>query len=267
MQTRSSQESRDPIRWPASLSSIRGRVASDQTRRKLLHTPALDWYRRYPVAVFLSALALGLVSAPFEERLPFGDILESVRLSVVLLFGLLAVSDRRRTRAWGLVLAAPVLLAIWLHDLRPDAIPVWSYLVPGLLFLGYLFLHLLSFIVRARRIDSEVLCAGVAGYLVLGLLWSLAYLLVASLIPDAFSFTVGPAAGHVMKGFNATYFSFITLATVGYGDIVPLANPARVLAMLEGVGGTLYMAVLISRLVSLYASPRSNAAASERKRH
>jgi voltage-gated potassium channel len=241
-------------------------VPSEPNPSRRLHVQALHWYRRYPVAVFLCALTLGLVAAPFEERLRYGEIVESVRLSVVLLVGLLALSDSRRTSVRGLVLVAPVVLGIWLHNLLPDAVPVWAYLVPGLLFLGYLVDHLLRFIVRAPRIDSEVLCAGVAGYLVLGLLWSLAYLLVANLIPGAFGFPAGPDEVHVLRGFNAVYFSFITLTTVGYGDIVPLASPARMLAMLEGICGTLYMAVLISRLVSLYASSRPNADAGECER-
>jgi hypothetical protein len=54
--------------------------------------------------------------------------------------------------------------------------------------------------------------------------------------------------------FDAYYFSFITLSTVGYGDITPLSRGARTLAMMEAMVGTLYMAVLISRLVALYSA-------------
>ena len=54
--------------------------------------------------------------------------------------------------------------------------------------------------------------------------------------------------------FDAYYFSFITLSTVGYGDITPLSHGARTLAMMEAMVGTLYMAVLISRLVALYSA-------------
>jgi len=227
--------------------------ASGSTR---LPDRALHWYRRCPVATFLVALTLAVITAPFQARFGNGDAWEIGRWTVVLLFGLLALSDSRRTLILGIVLVAPALIGNWLHQLRPDVAPAWSSLVPALLFIGYVFLHLLRFIVRAPRVDSEVLCAGVAGYLVLGLLWSLAYMLVDASASEAFVFSAGPAAGHVMKGFNAIYFSFITLATVGYGDIAPLSNGARVLAMMEGLAGTLYMAVLISRLVSLYTSSR-----------
>ena len=59
---------------------------------------------------------------------------------------------------------------------------------------------------------------------------------------------------HPLQGFDALYFSFITLSTVGYGDITPLSHGARTLAMTEAMTGTIYIAVLISRLVALYSS-------------
>ena len=57
-----------------------------------------------------------------------------------------------------------------------------------------------------------------------------------------------------MDGFNAFYFSFITLSTVGYGDITPVSRIARWLAAMEAMTGLLYVAVLIARLVALYRS-------------
>ena len=57
-----------------------------------------------------------------------------------------------------------------------------------------------------------------------------------------------------MKGFNALYFSFTTLSTVGFGDIVPVSGAARMLAIVEAVFGMFYVTLLIARLVSLYSS-------------
>jgi hypothetical protein len=100
-----------------------------------------------------------------------------------------------------------------------------------------------------------VLCASISAYLILGLMWTLAYWLVDQLTPGgAFSFNTNAGAQSI-NGFSGFYFSFITLSTVGYGDITPVSRIARWVAAMEAMTGMLYVAVLIARLVSLY-SPR-----------
>jgi hypothetical protein len=103
----------------------------------------------------------------------------------------------------------------------------------------------------------EVLCASISAYLMLGLVWTVAYWLVDQLTPGgAFSFNTS-AGTRSMNGFTGFYFSFITLSTVGYGDITPVSRIARWLAAMEAMTGLLYVAVLIARLVSLYSAPGS----------
>jgi hypothetical protein len=216
--------------------------------------PWLQWPRRHPVAAFLIGLVLAIATIPLDEQFRDGDLVEALRLTVVLLAGLFALSDRRRTLVWGIVLVMPAMVGKWVNHWLPDLVPDWSFLAPALLFCIFVVLRLLRFILRAPRVDSEVLCAGVAGYLMVGLLWSVAYILLARLAPDSFVFTVGPVGSQSMKGLTALYYSFITLTTVGYGDIVPMSGAARMLAMMEAMTGTFYVAVLISRLVAVYSS-------------
>lgn len=219
-----------------------------------LRSGRLLWFRRFPVAAFLACLALALVAAPFEQRVRDGDLLQTALLTLVLLSGFLAIGERHRTLAWGIVLVTPALVGKWVDHWQPGRLPAATFMMPALLFGAFVIAHLMRFILRARRIDSEVVCAALANYLMLGLLWAFGYILVARLTPDAFAFGTGPDSSHFMKGFTALYFSFITLTTVGYGDIAPVSDPARLLAMVEATTGTIYIAVLISRLVSLYSS-------------
>jgi hypothetical protein len=221
---------------------------------------------RFSAAQFLIALILLLIITPFVDDLKYGDQVDGVLVTLVLVSGVLAVGKRRRTLVLALVLVLPALVGKWFAQFRPDLVPPEVYLGFALLFVGFVLLEFLSFILRAPRVNSEVLCAGVAGYLLLGIVWMFAYILVAKLQPvdphdplklAAFSYNVGPPAAHFLHSFDALYFSFITLSTVGYGDITPLSNAARMLAMTEAMTGTLYMAVLISRLVALYTSQGS----------
>jgi len=117
--------------------------------------------------------------------------------------------------------------------------------------------QLLRFILRAPHVDSEVLSAGIATYLVLGMTWGMLYLLVALLEPDAFLLAATAAAGKSFDGFDAMYFSFVTITTMGYGDISPVSPVARMLAVLEATTGVLYLAVLIARLVTLYTDKQA----------
>ena len=209
---------------------------------------------RYSAVKLLGALGLLFVSAPFVQDLPQGELIESLLLTLVMVAALLAVGGRRRTHLIALALLVPALAGKWINHFRPDLMSPTVYIFGAIFFYGFVVAHLLRFIVRAPRVDANVLCAGVAGFLLLGLLWVPAYLLVARLNPAAFTLPAGSGAGAVLGGFDAFYFSFITLCTIGYGDITPASKVARMLAMMEGITGLFYMAVLISRLVSIHSS-------------
>ena len=187
-------------------------------------------------------------------RLEYGILIESVLMTLVLFSAVLAIGGRRRTLIWSSVLVTPALAGKWANYFRPDLVPAEIFLGAGVLFTGYVVLKLFGYIFRAPRVNTEILCAAAANYLMLGLLWSFGYSLVAGANPDAFVVTYGSSAGHLMMGANSMYFSFATLCTVGYGDIVPVSSVARMLAVLEAIVGMFYMTMLVARLVSLYSS-------------
>jgi len=199
---------------------------------------------------FLAALVLCLVATPFVQGLEEGQLYQAVLFTLVMCTGLIASGSCRRL-AFALVSFA--LAAIWLNQIWPQKCPALTFILPAIAFLGVVIASLLGFIVRAKRVDANVLCAGISVYLILGLLWGLAYTFVAQVNPNAFAFNT--RLGTVMSGFTAIYFSFTTLMTVGYGDITPVADVARMLAMLEAMTGTLFVGVMIARLVSLYSAP------------
>lgn len=213
-------------------------------------------FRRFSTVGLLISLVVLFICAPFVEEFNGGDIVVTGLFSLVLLAGVLAVADRKRVFVFAIVLVIPAIVGRWINHFSPDVVSAAVFLTAGLILIAFVVANLLRFVLRAPLVNVEVLCASIAAYLMLGLMWAMAYWLVDQITPGgAFSFnTKGPRS---MKGFTGFYFSFVTLTTVGYGDITPVSRAARWLAAMEAVTGSLYIAVLIARLVSLYSTSKA----------
>ena len=214
-------------------------------------------FRRFSTVQLLIVLALFFISAPFVEEIEGGELIVSALFSLVLVAGVVAVANRKRVLVIAIVLAIPAIAGRWINHFRPSLIPPAVFLVAGLILIAFVVGNLLRFVLRAPSVNTEVLCASISAYLMLGLMWTMAYWLVDQLTPGgAFSFNTN-AGPRSINGFNGFYFSFITLSTVGFGDITPVSRMARWLAAMEAMTGLLYVAVLIARLVSMYSTPKS----------
>ncbi len=213
---------------------------------------------RYSVAHFLVALVVLLVTIPLVDEIFAGEFIESVLITVVLLSAVVAVGGRRRSLVVGILLVAPAVVSKWAAHVWPRYVPLEITQALAILFLAFVTLRLFHFILTAPRVNSEVLCAAIAVYLILAIAWAFAYSLVAGLNPKAFVFTVASDPHQKMVEFQALYFSFVTLTTVGYGDIVPVSKAARLLAITESTAGVFFATILIARLVALYSSHRSD---------
>ena len=207
----------------------------------------------YSAIELLVTLLLFFVATPFVDILPNGEWIESILLTLVMVSAVLATGGKRRILAIALVLITPALIGKWLNFFAPGLVSISVLLVATVAFFAFIVGQLLIFILHAPRVDTNVLCAGLAGYLMLGLLWIPIYELTAQLTPGAFAFNTELHEG-TMKGFNAFYFSLVTLSTVGYGDVAPVSRVARMFAIMEAISGLFYMAVLVSRLVAVHSA-------------
>jgi Ion channel len=202
--------------------------------------------RRYMILFY--TLLLTMVAAPVFSALEFsGTLIESL-LAACLLAAILPVGAVRN-RPYLLMAIVVVWLArlvtVWLDHrvLSEMALGIWTLI--GLL----AAVAALRFAIGATQVDAEHLYAALSAYLLAGIYLGLSYWVLEQMKPGTFSFT-----GQFSQA-SAIYFSFVTLATLGYGDIVPRADVARGIAIVEGVGGQLFLAVLVARLVSLYSKP------------
>ena len=123
-------------------------------------------------------------------------------------------------------------------------------------FLALVAVSLILDISRSRRVDMDVVFGACCVYLLIGLIWASLYAVIEAAAPGSFDF--GPLAGGAAgtEEGRLVYFSFITMTTVGYGDITPVAPVARTFSAMQGLVGQLYLAIVIARLVGLEISNR-----------
>ncbi|HET6898706.1 MAG TPA: potassium channel family protein [Vicinamibacteria bacterium] len=174
--------------------------------------------------------------------------------ALLLLSGVLALGGRGLARIVPMavaVVAVAVNLGSWVWPVSEPWVE-GTNVVSLLLFL----VVVLAKTLRAGPVTFHRIQGAIAAYVLLGMIWAYAYALLALLRPGAFSGAVNPTDGP-RAWF---YFSFVTLTTVGYGDVLPVHPVARSLAILEAVTGPLYLAILVARLVSQTAAPAGNAA-------
>jgi hypothetical protein len=202
--------------------------------------------RRYTILFY--TLLVTMAAAPIFSALNFNRTLIESLLAACLLAAILPVGAVRN-RPYLLV----AILVVWLARLVTDWLDhrVLSEMTLGIWTLIGLLAAVASirFAIGATQVDAEHLYAALSAYLLAGIYLGLSYWVLEQMKPGTFAFT-----GEFSQA-SAIYFSFVTLATLGYGDIVPRADVARGIAIVEGVGGQLFLAVLVARLVSLYSKP------------
>lgn len=140
----------------------------------------------------------------------------------------------------------------WAKIFVPSAGLATLDMLLSLVFLGMLAVIVLFQVFREGPITIQRISGAVVVYLLLGLMWALAYQLIELQQPGSLNFADAPAIGDTLSA-RLVYFSFVTLSltTLGYGDITAVSPVARTLAMLEAVIGQLFPAILIARLVSM----------------
>ena len=209
----------------------------------------------------LSALLITLVVSIFVLRplvglIVAGQVLIEVCFAFVLLAGVWTVWQHRGQAILLTVVIVIAELVRWLHIQMPAAgLAPWEAL-SGAVCIGILVCLVLRRVFQAGPITPQRIEGAIAVYLLFGLMWADIYQFLEVLNPGAFQIPSG-AAGASDRFSPLLYFSFITLTTLGYGDIVPVHPVARSLAMVEALTGQLYPAILIARLVSMEIASKS----------
>ena len=219
--------------------------------REIRPAPSRLWTDDRGLSIFLAALvAIIVVPALGPVGLP-GRFLSDALVSLMLVSGAAAVADRPRAMLIVSVITVPALLVRWTSWLFPTAdLAVWRE-ISTLATLVVLCCVVLALVLRRGPITTRRIQGAIAVYLLLGFIWAEAYELVALWHPGAFTGAVDGSGS-----LPWTYYSFVTLTTMGYGDIMPVHPLARAVAVLEALTGQLYLAIMLARLVSLELQSR-----------
>jgi hypothetical protein len=182
----------------------------------------------------------------------FGLVLTRFFLFLVLIAGILTTFSMPVIRYLCIALTMVSFPLSWMVDVWPNR--SLAILDAGLvvIYLGLLLAVVSVQVFRSGPVTAHRICGAVVVYLLLGVMWALLYKLLVFLEPGAFQFpdSISTNQPEVLRqGLN--YFSFITLTTLGYGDITPVHPAAKILVMYEALIGQLYPAIILARLVSL----------------
>jgi len=225
------------------------RFGKGVVRAKAKRVIAETWQSQANLSFFLVLLVLFAFILPV---LGFGR--DNERLYSDATFSLLLISGV--AIAWG----RPVLLAIsgfvgsatiavrWMNFFTPSrTLQLWSdsWGIASILVIAFI---LLSQVFSPGRVTHVRIQGAIAVYLLFGAAWAHAYHIAALVQPNAFNIT---AAGATFRVSDWIYYSFVTLSTVGYGDITAIQPIPRLLSVGEALTGQLYLAVLVARLVAM----------------
>lgn len=200
--------------------------------------------------ILLVSLIFFSVLNPFLVEHTRIKFLMTIFFSVILFSGIYAVSRKKSGFVIALIIALPMFSAEWAGNFVE--IPHLSLVAKifGALFFAYATIMILSFIYSEKEVTVELIYGAICAYFLMGLMWACIFFTLEMLQPGSFQI----AQDIDISYSHFTYYSFVTLTTLGYGDITPLSYPARSLSTVEAVTGQLYLAVMIAGLLGAYIS-------------
>jgi len=177
-------------------------------------------------------------------------VLLSISISIVLISGIYAVSENRTLFIVGLALALGAFITRWGTYIVSNTTLFVLHDSLSLMFVGFAAVVILIHIFKEDEVTGDIISGAICVYLLMGILWAFVFSIMESTKPGSFLLTSETEPSQLFQPFF--YYSFVTQTTLGYGDITPVSNLARSLALLEAIVGQLFIAVMIARLVGIH---------------
>jgi hypothetical protein len=207
--------------------------------------------------MLLGVLIAILVIHPFFSDSHLSGIVLDIFISFLIVFVVFESRQRRHSLAIAVSLSLLALIANWSDEylnILPLVITAQTF---SILFIFYISYVIIMTIIEAKKVTVDIIFGAVCVYLLIGLMWTFLYSILELNHPGSFIINISPdkitassSPEFIVSRLN--YFSFVTLATIGYGDIIPVSHPAQMLSVFEAIIGQLYLTILIARFVGLY---------------
>jgi hypothetical protein len=222
-------------------------------------SPVIKAVARGRFTYLLAFMFLSILMFPLLEEATYGPPVMQAFYSFMLISALYAAAEIRWVFHIGILLFVGALVSHWWMILALSPISVVTGTLCAIIFFSFIALSLLFHVFGHERVTGDTIAGAICVFLLIGIIWMVAYQAIHFFNPKAFNNIVAggfsPAAV-----IDLAYFSFVTLTTVGYGDITPISRPVRMFVVTEAIVGQIYLTVLVARLVGLYAPLRASQA-------
>lgn len=196
------------------------------------------------------AIMLVLLVYPFLRPAGMiGHFFSTLLVALIPLSSGLALTRDKKTATIILVIATPFVILDGLNFFSPHRLLMVTAFSFATVLYFYIVILLTKCVLAIREVTVDLIYCAISIYLLIGMGWAGVYTILESISPGSFSGT--PESGDLL------YFSFITLTTVGYGDVLPLSALGKRLAIVEGAMGSIYMAVIVAMIVGRYMAMHS----------
>jgi hypothetical protein len=204
--------------------------------------------------LILICLILGLiVIVPILKRFAALRIFLDIFITAIYISMVYTVSHKKRHIYIGALLAMVMLISLWLQYFQQNNLVFAIGRISGILFFIMVITNILTLIFKSEDVTIEVIYAAILVYLLMALMWSFVYVLLELINPASFNVALSLEQGSQMWSI---YYSFVTITTLGYGDITPATELASSFSILEAVVGQLYLVVVVARLVGMHVSSK-----------
>ena len=195
----------------------------------------------------LAAIILFCTVRPFLEGFVRISILVDIFATLILASGVYAASSTRYMFRTALLIAFPTLIVHWAHYFVQIEYLFLAGKILGGLFYGFMIVIILNYLFKEKQITADTIAGAICAYFLIGLMWASIFAILEFLQPASFQIS----SKLQTEPFSFAYYSYVTLTTLGYGDVTPISAPARSFSFLEAITGQIYLATLVARLVAI----------------